>query len=175
MDHPRGKALKFLTRLAYGLGRKQRPAIIPLSKSLGSPVPQTSPSTSFLIEETFIVNPSHSDFTVFKLPDELILLVLSYISPDPPLTGHYVRFRVQYRMEINEDHERRVELLVSLSMTCRAMRLRFLPWIWEHIECFKLVSTHGSEGSPRGLDSMMRALHVDTFLAASVKYFRALL
>ena len=123
----------------------------------------------------FTVNPSHSNFIVFKLPDKLILSILSHVSQNPRAAGHYARFRVQYCMEINAHHERQVEFLLSVSMTCRAMRLRLLPWIWEHIECFKSAPSHGSVGLPRVLNAMIGALHMDTFLAASVKCFHALL
>ena len=99
-------------------------------------------------------------FVVFELPDELILSILSHVSPEPQLTGPYARFRVQYRMEINDDHRKRVRFLRPLSMTCRAMRLRLLPWMWDLIEPSDLGWN---------LFAIVNALHADTFLAASVK------
>jgi len=47
MDHRSEKASTFFTRLAYSLVRKRRLAVVPLSKSLRSPGPQTSLSMSY--------------------------------------------------------------------------------------------------------------------------------
>ena len=76
-------------------------------------------------------------------------------------------------MEIKDHHEQREELLLSLSMTCRAMRLRLLSWLWERVECFNLIPSHGPEDFRRGINAVMGTLRMDTFLAASVKCFRA--
>ena len=47
MDRYREKTSLLFTELLYGLGLKQPPVmIVPISKSLGSPAPQTSFSTS---------------------------------------------------------------------------------------------------------------------------------
>ena len=113
-------------------------------------------------------------FLVFQLPDELILSILSWVSPDPQLTGHYARFRVQYSMEISDYHERRTRFLLLLSMTCRMMRLRLLPWIWERVECLELIPSWSPDleaAPPRGLNAIMGVLHKDIFLAANIRYF----
>jgi len=136
MDRYREKISTFFNEFTHGFVVKQRPTIIPLSKSLESPAPQTSLSASSCIgslDRTLIY---FIHFAVLGLPDELILSILSHISPEPRLTGHYARFRVQYNMDINKYHQRRVEFLRPLSATCKAMRLRLLPWIWEHLELF---------------------------------------
>ena len=52
-------------------------------------------------------------------------------------------------------------------MTCKAMRLRLLPWIWEHLE-----SPFDYMGN---LKMITNASRVDRSLASSVKYFCALL
>ena len=106
-------------------------------------------------------------FTVFKLPNDLIHSILSHISPDPQLTGHHARFRIQYGMEINDHRERRTQFLRPLSMTCKEMRLRLLPWIWEHLE----PSWRDFVGN---LNIIANASRADMLLAASVKYFRVL-
>ena len=46
MGHRRERTSALFTRLAHGLGRKRWSAVLPLSKSLGSPAPQTSLSAS---------------------------------------------------------------------------------------------------------------------------------
>ena len=133
------KALTLFTGLAYGLGMKRRPTTIPLSKSIGSPAPQTSLSTSFRFRICSFesnVDLFHPVFAVFELPDELILSILLYTSPDPRLTGHYTQFSTRDGMatEGYSDQWHQVEFLRPLSMTCRAMRLRLLPWVWERLE-----------------------------------------
>jgi hypothetical protein len=158
MDHYRGKTSAFFSKLADGLGTEQRPTFVPLSESLGPPGPQTCHSTSSRIsspDKNSIF--SRPTFAVFEFPDELILSVLSCISPDLEPTGHYARFRSQYNMDISDYHRRRVAFLLPLSMTCRAMRLRLLPWIWGRIEAFSGISWN------RGSESLMRRPKVIVF------------
>ena len=119
--------------------------------------------------------PVPSVLAVFELPDELILSVLSHISPDPQFTGHYARFRVQYCMDTNDHHKQRVRFLLPLSMTCRTMRSRLLPWIWERIESPGFGPGWKPQGGiPKGFNTLIGALRTDTILAANVKYFHAL-
>jgi hypothetical protein len=163
MDRYRADTLTFFATLADSLGVKQRP----LSESLGPPGPQTSHSTSSRIDSLDQTPISlHPVFPVFKFPDELILSVLSYVSSRPKPTGHYARFRFQYNMDNNYCHRRRAEFLLPLSMTCRAMRLWLLPWIWEHVEVF---SGENLERRPKAIADALRA---DPCLGMSVKYFR---
>ena len=157
----------FFAKLANGLGVKQRPPI-PLSKSLGAPGPQTSHSTSSRIstldQKTSIL--SRLTSAVFEFPDELILSILSYVSPDP---HRYARFHVQYIMDTRDDYRRRVVFLVPLSMTCRAMRLRLLPWIWGHVEVLPGGWT-GMEGPMQRHKVIVGALRADPYLCMNVKY-----
>ena len=171
MDHGREKASTFFTRLAYSLVRKRSLAVVrkqslavaPLSESLRSPGPQTSLSMNYCVDSVDYALTSPR-FAVFELPNELILSILSHIFSDPPLTGHYARLRVQYNMNIDEHHGRLVRFLRPLSMTCKAMRLRLLPWIWEHLE-----PLWGDVGN------LNIIANVDGFLASNVKYFCTLL
>ena len=58
-------------------------------------------------------------------------------------------------------------------MTCRTMRLRFLPWVWEYIA---LSSGQGSKKTPaRDIRAIANAFHMDKSVAASVKYVYAFL
>jgi len=82
----------------------------------------------------------HTVFAVFELPDELILPILSCLSPEPRFASYYERFRLQYGMVIDHHHRERMRFLLPLSMTCRTMRFRLRSWIWEHIECPELVT-----------------------------------
>ena len=76
-------------------------------------------------------------------------------------------------MVADNDHQQRVQFLLPLSMTCRAMRLRLLPWIWERIECLELAPSWSSEGRfPSGLNAIVKALGTDRHMSASVKYLR---
>ena len=122
------------------------------------------------------VNLSHPISSVFELPDELILYILSFVSPDPRLAGHHARYRCQFGMGASDYHEQRMRFLLPLSMTCMAMRLRLLPWMWERLENHKLIPTHRTEWRrTRKLDLnvIVKALRTDAFLAANVKYFSA--
>jgi len=175
MGRRREKTAALLTRFVHGLSRRRWSAVLPLSKSLGYPTPQTSLSASSCVsslDDRVLIDL----VAVFELPNELTLSILSHISPEPQLTGQYARFRVQYGMEIDDYHEQRVRFLLPLSMTCKAMRLRLMPWIWERVECIELAPNWSSEGgAPRKLDTIVGALRADISLTTSVKYFYTLL
>ena len=110
----------------------------------------------------------HLTSTVFKLPDELIISILSHVSPDPRLTGPYTWFCTPYSRNISDARNQWAEFLRPLTMTCREMRLRFLPWVWEHL----VLRLYISEGaSARRLNTVVNASHADKFLVNSVKYF----
>ena len=163
MDRYRAKTSTFFSGLANALGVTRRP----LSKSLGPPGPQTCRSMCPRINSTDQPSiSSHLISAVFEFPDELILSVLSYVSPALELTGQYARFRFQYNMDNSDYHRRRMEFLLSLSMTCRTMRLRLLPWIWKHIE----ASSWKDLG--RRHKAIVDVLRTDPCLGMSVRYFR---
>jgi len=157
------------TGLAYGLVWKRH--------TRRSPAPQTSLSKSFPFPISLFrsdADPPYSIFAVFQLPDELILSILFHICPDPHLTGQYARFCVQYRMKINDYHQRRMELLQPLSRTCMAMRLRLLPWIWDHIQPSRC--SYDSDGIRRiswKFTALERVVYANASLAARVKYLLA--
>ena len=177
MDHYREMSSAFFTRLTGGLGRKRRPTTALLSESLGPPASQTSLSIVSLYQVLgSSINPSHSTYAVFVLPDELILYILSHISPVPRDAGQYSRFRLQYCMGIDDYHQQRLQFLLPLSMTCRAMRVRLLPWVWERIECLEPPPLWGSGPiRSRKRNTITGALRADTSLATIVRYFRTLL
>ena len=116
-------------------------------------------------------NRFHPIFPVFGLPDELILSIVSHVSPDPPPhAGHYARFRVRHSPGIDDYHQRRMEFLRALSMTCRAMRLRLSPWVWERLRLPPSYRRARSGNvSVRKLDTLMNILRTNVCLAASVK------
>ena len=78
-------------------------------------------------------------------------------------------------MEINDDHQERVQFLRPLSMICRLMRLRLLPFMWNLIEPSRNCWFRDSKGFEQNLVAIANALRADKFLAASVKYCRALI
>ena len=77
--------------------------------------------------------------SAFELPDEIILSILSHVPSDPRATSHCTWFRNSYNTRDKTFQDRRKRVLIRLSMTCRAMRLRFVPWVWE---CLEISSTH---------------------------------
>ena len=125
---------------------------------------------SFFGSNTDIFRPIIS---VFKLPDEIILSILSHISPDPWLAGDYARFCIPYCVDNSVCHHLWVQFLRPLSMTCRAMRLRLLPWVWE-----RRTVWGGLEASPWLLrttrnfnEIVLDAFRTNPVLATSVRYF----
>ena len=105
-------------------------------------------------------------FIVFELPDELIILILSHVSPDPRLTGPYTWFCTPHSRKIGDTRNQWVEFLRPLSMTCRTMRLRFLPWVWEHLV---LPYQNPAEAIVKK-HTIANVSHKNKFLATSVKY-----
>ena len=96
-------------------------------------------------------HPLNLTFAVFELPGELILSILSHISP--VLIGYYARFRVQDELAVYDDHLRRMRVLrwLTLSMTCKTMRWRLLLWILERLDIKKPIPYNWSSGeSARG-------------------------
>jgi hypothetical protein len=165
MDRHRGKTSTFSSqslRMASERNSAQRSAVAGIP-----PGPQACLGTGSrisLVDQASIS--SCPTFAVFELPNELILSVLSYVSPDPGPTSHYERFRFSFYMHPKNYHAERVEFLLPLSMTCRAMRLRLLPWIWERIE------GSSRKGFKRRPEPIVGALRADPGLAMNVKYFR---
>ena len=72
-------------------------------------------------------------------------------------------------------HDQRAEFLRPLSATCKAMRLRLLPWVWERVEVHQKPRGTSEKQVMRGLNVIAECLAADTFLATSVKYISALL
>ena len=160
----------FFVKLASGLGVKRRPPI-PLPESLGPPGPQTSLSTSSRNGSTDppLIS-SHLIFAVFAFPNELILSILSYGSPD---LGRYARFHLKHIADTRYRYRQRVAFLLPLSMTCRAMRLRLLPWIWERVKMLPDRWTRMEHLTQRS-KAIVGALHTDPYLGMSVKYIHSL-
>ena len=71
-------------------------------------------------------------------------------------------------MRVDGDHQLRVQSLLPLSRTCKAMRLLLLPWIWERIECLQVDSPQ--QDTPRKLDAVMKTLSADPSLVTNVRY-----
>jgi len=113
----------------------------------------------------------HPVFAVFELPDELILSILSHVSPDPRFTSYYSQFHLP-PFKSNDHHRQRMRFLRRLSTTCRAMWLRLRPWMWERLECLKFVPPWGS---PEKLKVIMKHLRADVSLVTCVRYFYHLL
>ena len=145
------------------------PALAPPSKPLGSPEPQTSLSTSTRMS-SLNRTLTYLHLTVFELPDELILSILSHIAPDPQATGHCAWFRDLDPEEGRVYCDQRRQFLRRLSMTCREMRLRFVPWVWERLE---ISSTH--YGKSEEMNIIANALYADAPPATNIRCFCALL
>ena len=77
-----------------------------------------------------------------------------------------------YDLWIEDHHQQRMQFLRPLSMTCKAMRSRFLPWVWERLELPSPWSP-GTMTLSRKLTALANALHTDISLATNVMYFCA--
>ena len=169
MNCYREKTSILLARLAGRNLSRKRPS--------RSPAPQTSPSATSRVGSFFALNSNifRSIPTVFKLPDELILSILSYVSPDPCLSGHYARFHMSYDVTWWNCHDERAQFLRPLSMTCMAMRLRLLSWVWGRLEISPRFGLISMEQHVQELSTILNGPHTDRLLASSVKYFCPLL
>ena len=77
-----------------------------------------------------------------------------------------------YDFWIEDHHQQRMQFLRPLSMTCKAMRSRFLPWVWERLELPPPWSP-GTMVLSKKLTALANALHADISLATNVMYFCA--
>ena len=116
-------------------------------------------------------DPFHPILTVFKLSDEDFFSILSHICPVPQPAGHHAWFHFQ--REVYGNILQRADLLRPLSMTCRTMWLRLLPWVWE---CLQLSPprTWGEGVFAKRLDAIVNIFQANAILAATVKYFYVL-
>ena len=72
----------------------------------------------------------------------------------------------------DEYYQLRARLLRPLSMTCRAMRLRLVPWIWEHLEIPPPYDwSLGGEIFAGQFNVIAKVLNAHPLPAASVKCF----
>lgn len=119
-------------------------------------------------------NLPHPILAVCALPDELILCILSHISPDPRPPSHYTWFySIQYNQKGGDGYlQQRVGFLRLLSMTCKEMWFRLLPWVWERLELPLPCGSRDLEGVfVRRLNATVDVLHMNPFPATIVKYF----
>ena len=87
MSRYRGMTPKFFTKLAYGLGVKQRPVIVPF----GPPASQTSLSTSFRIvplDRVLICSIPFSQFSNSQTSSSFPLFLTSPQTRSSPVTTH---------------------------------------------------------------------------------------
>jgi len=78
-------------------------------------------------------------------------------------------------MKISDGHQQRMKFLRPLSMTCRAMRLRLLPWIWDHIQPSQgYYDNVGVRWISWNFTAIAQAVGVDASLATHIKYPHAL-
>lgn len=114
--------------------------------------------------------PATQSSPIFKLPDELIISLPSYTSPAPRHSDHIARFRVQYDMTIDNRHQEWMKLLRTLSMTCKKMRFRLIPWIWERLELFPQHHCASESENIRYTGMVFDIVKGDEYLAPAVKF-----
>ena len=79
-----------------------------------------------------------------------------------------------YATVLRDCHDQRAQFLRPLSMTCRAMRLRLLPWVWGRLEITPQLHKILLEQPVQELRTILNGPHTDRSLAHSVKYFSPL-
>ena len=80
-----------------------------------------------------------------------------------------------YSAGMSNCYDQRVEFLRPLSMTCRAMRLRLLPWVWERLEIPQRLVTASKKLIAQRLSTILDGPRTGAFLATNVKYLYSLL
>lgn len=126
---------------------------------------QSGPSTR--IESRFSCLCTDYCCSVFQLPDELFLEVFTHF-PVLKWSDLYYRYNHAWYTPIPDVYGERIQALVALSATCRAMRYRFLPEVWERsITCLR--RWRRSEQIPSRLYLQCQTLLNNRSLASYVK------
>ena len=81
---------------------------------------------------------------------------------------------MSYSTELCYCHDERVQFLRPLSMTCREMRFRLLPWVWGRLEIPSPPDMISMKLAVQKLRTILNGPHTDRSLAHSVKYFSPL-
>jgi len=111
---------------------------------------QTSGSGYQIPENTFRVV-DFCCFTVFKLPLELFLEILSYFSDHRQFIRENFYGR-ELGAEIKKEHAERLTVIRRLTMTCWPLRNLLLPFLWAHSEgCISPTYRHYTETRTRSL------------------------
>ncbi|KAF9644288.1 hypothetical protein BDM02DRAFT_998054 [Thelephora ganbajun] len=104
---------------------------------------------------------------IFMLPNELFLEIFAYF-PILKWSDLYYRYSHTWYTPIPDVYGERSQALSALSATCRAMRHRFLPAVWERsLMCLK--GWRRNDQIPVRLQLQCRTLTGDRCLAAYVK------
>lgn len=130
---------------------------------------QSSPSTRSNLHSRTSKLTILLSFSVFRLPDELFLAIFTNF---PVLEWSDLYYRYSHAFQythIPDVFGERIQALLTLSATCRAMRYRFLPEAWErNLMCLKTWSQNHE--IPVRLQLQHRTLTNDCRLAAYVRY-----
>jgi len=104
---------------------------------------------------------------VFKLPDELFLEIFASF-PILKWSDLYYRYSHTWYTPIPDFYGERTQALSALSVTCRAMRYRFLGEVWERsLMCLKMWRQN--DQIPARLQLQCRTLTSDRRLAAYIR------
>lgn len=97
-------------------------------------IAQTSAGEFWMSSHVCVGARANARKTVFKLPDETFLEILSYF----PVIGF--RYRITDLRNfwganfLPGEYAERLDVLRAITQTCRTLRRKFLSWLWERVE-----------------------------------------
>jgi hypothetical protein len=94
--------------------------------------------------------------TLFELPLELILEILSYFDSLPLITSKHHYSLLNIDPTITRRYLERTNTLRALSQTCRSWRTLFFPLLWERLEPCLMHFDSGKRYSESNADSLIR-------------------
>ena len=91
--------------------------------------------------------------SVFNLPDEMFIEILSYFAT---FKLHELYYRVDQLVEpvaetrhLPREHAARHQILLTLTQVCHGMRKKFSPWLLEHVQSLCVYTGSESDGRKR--------------------------
>ena len=95
--------------------------------------------------------------TLFKLPLELIMEILSYFNCLPIITNKLNLSLFGINPKVSRRYLERTDALRALSQTCRSWRNLFLPLLWERLEsCCSVMDIDSGNRFESNMNSLIR-------------------
>lgn len=164
------KLSKLATKLSLSLKKLRVPKHVDRHKedeSVAQRCAATPEADNEVIERSMLAAMEIQSSSIFHLPNELFLEIFSHF-PILKWSELYYRYTHAWYTPIPDIYGERIQTLVALSSTCKVMRHKFLPQVWER-SLICLRRWRRSDEIPSRLQLQCRALLGDRCLAAHVK------